>query len=415
MRRRDLIATFALSTALTTAGCGLLGPDNYAGPPTVSVDTGSPGSQTDAGDDQTDAMGDPDGGTMADAGSMDDTGSPTDGIPALGNGKDALSSIRVNTIAGGGAGLANPTDIEFNPEADDQLWAVNRKNSSTVVISKASTDDRSSETYDGLGSSHFMSKPAALAFGQPGFMATAQQEDEKTQPSTPKDFMGPTLWTTDLETFDSGHHGHMDMLHNSPLASGIAWEEKNTYWVFDGYHDSVTRYAFNMDHGPGGQDHSDGVVRRYIEGKVSIAEGVPAHLDLDRETGLLYIADTGNNRIARLDTSTGEVGPRVTPNYDGTDQAKVVGAKSETLIDGSEAGLEKPSGLELHDGHIYVSDNATSTVYAFTLEGELVDSMDVSMFVDAGSMMGLALDTENRIYLVDSKKNRILRLAPIGN
>ena len=77
---------------------------------------------------------------------------------------------------------------------------------------------------------------------------------------------------------------------------GIAWEKDNVYWVFDGYHSSITRYDFNEDHGPGGTVHDDGTVSRYVEGKVKRVANVVSHMEMDRESNLLYVADTGNNR-----------------------------------------------------------------------------------------------------------------------
>lgn len=425
---RSLKICSVLLLALVTAGCGANDQDDDD--PVVLQDGGSTsedGNSMDPGMSDTGTMSDT--ATSADGSVTDDTGggsdpdsgpgpdadpSPSDGIPALGNGRDAINSIKITTIADDAQGLAGPRDVEFNPESPDQLWTVNRNDHSTVILFDPGTDEQSAEKYNNFGNRHFMAKPAALAFGQPGFMATAQQEDEKTQGpnGTPADFMGPTLWSTDLSTFDGGHGGHMDMLHNSPLASGIAWDEGNAYWVFDGYHGSLTHYDFNSDHGPGGSDHSDGVLRRYVDGKVGIEKGVVAHLDLDQETGKLYAADTENQRIVVLDTDTGQTGPRVTPNYDGTDQAKMVDAQLTTLIDDSE--LTKPAGLELHDGHLYVTDNASSTIYAYTLDGEQVDSMDVSKFVPEGSLNGMALDDQNRIYVTDAQNHRILRLEPVG-
>ena len=159
-----------------------------------------------------------------------------------------------------------------------------------------------------------MPKPAALAFGKPGFMATAHDTDQVTQASTPADFMGPSLWTTGDE-FEGGHESHMDMLHNSPDATGIAWDRENIYWVFDGYHRAITRYDFRADHGPAGSDHRDGITARYVDGELSYEKGVSSHLELDHTTGLLYIAETSAGRIAVLDTQTGTKGSSVSPNY----------------------------------------------------------------------------------------------------
>lgn len=340
-------------------------------------------------------------------------GSTDQGYPALGDGSGDLSSVQVDTIVDSEAGLDGPWDLAFNPENRDQLWIVNHDDSSTVVVTGPGTEEQSIQKFDGPGHTHFNSEVASLAFGKPGFFATAQQEDEKTQPSTPADFMGTTLWTSDLSIFDAGHGGHYDMLHNSPNASGIAWEQANAYWVFDGYHDSITRYDFNEDHGAGGADHSDGVVRRYVEGEVGFEEGVVSHLAFDQESDLLYIADTANQRVAVLDTSTGEVGDRMPrdKNYDGSDQRYVNGASIGTLIGGSDSSLQKPAGLEMHGGLLFVGDNATSTIYAYDLGGNMIDSLDISSEIAEGAMQGLTLDAEGRIYVTDGAEDRVVRLS----
>jgi sugar lactone lactonase YvrE len=226
--------------------------------------------------------------------------------------------------------------------------------------------------------------------------------------------MGPSMWPTDLEHFDAGHGSHLDMLHDSPLASGIAWDKENAYWVFDGHNGSLTHYDFKGDHGMGGADHSDGVVKRYVEGEVSVVNGIVAHIEMDRETGLLYAADTGNNRLAVLDTSTGSGGLPNRHPYDGGNLIMVHDAQVDTLVDGSDVGMVQPAGLALHDGHVYVGDNGSSTIFAFDLEGELVDSLDLSDRIAPGAMMGLELDADGQIFVVDSEENAILRLSAKG-
>lgn len=336
------------------------------------------------------------------------------GLEVLGAGEDSIDAVEISVIADASNDLDGPRDVAINPEATDQLWIVNRNDNSVVVVSDAGTDEQSSEYYKSLGSDHFLSKPAALAFGAPGVMATAQQEDEVTQPTTPADFMGPSMWPTSLDDFDAGHSSHYDMLHNSPLASGIAWDTGNAYWVFDGHHGSITRYDFQDDHGMGGADHSDGVIHRYVEGQVSIVNGIVAHLEEDHSTGLLYIADTGNNRLAVLDTNTGEEGDTITKNYDGARQNMMDGAEMSTLVDGSDVGMVQPAGLALHDGHVYVGDNGSSTIYAFDLEGELVDSLNLSDRITPGGMMGIELDAGGHLYVVDSEENSVLKISPKG-
>jgi hypothetical protein len=253
-----------------------------------------------------------------------------------------------------------------------------------------------------------MPRGAGLAFGQPGRMATVHEEHDITQPTTPADFMGPTLWPTDLELFDAGHASHLDMLHNSPDAVGIAWETGNVYWVFDGYHESLSRYDFHMDHGPGQEDHSDGEMLRYAEGEVSYVAGVPSQLAFDPASKLLYVADTGNARVAVLDTQTGRRGRPVFPNYDGGAQYQVNDADVRTFVG---EGLERPSGLALRDGVLYVGDNATSKLYAFDLEGRLLDWLDLTGQVRDGGLMGIDADAEGRLYVVDGVADAVLRIS----
>jgi DNA-binding beta-propeller fold protein YncE len=202
------------------------------------------------------------------------------------------------------------------------------------------------------------------------------------------------------------------MLHNTPNGMGIAWEDDHVYWVFDGYHSSITRYDFGQHHGAGGTDHGDGIVARYVEGEVDRKPDVPSHMEYDPETELLYIADTGNKRIAVLDTTTGTDGANITPNYDSPagNQYEVVGADISTLVDGEEHNMTRPSGLALHEGVLYVSDNKRANIMAFDpTTGELLDYLSLELPEDA--LMGITFDVDGNLWFTDAVDDRIVRIS----
>jgi len=87
-------------------------------------------------------------------------------------------------------------------------------------------------------------------------------------------------------------------------------------------------------------------------------------------------------------------------------------ATIETLVDGDAVGLVRPSGLEIRNNTIFVSDNATSKIYAFDLNGKLLDWLDLSSEVEEGGLMGLAIDVDGNLWAVDNVENRVLRISP---
>lgn len=330
----------------------------------------------------------------------------------LGGGLHDSDAVTIATILGPEE-LREPTDVALRLDAPTpELWITNRAASSVTVVRAPGTAEQMATQHAALGNTHFLPKPAALAFGAPGFMATIHETDEITQFNTPADFMGPTLWSSDPALFDGGQPSHLDMLHNSPNGVGIAWERDNVYWIVDGYHRSLTRYDFALDHGPGQHDHSDGVISRCVEGMISYLPGVSAHAEMDHETSLLYVADPGSSRVLALDITSGTRGATLFPNYDGAEMYSVDNATLMTVIEGSEVGLVQPSGLAIHDDMIFVSDAATSVIAAFDLESyELVDWISIADVAPPGSLRGIDFDSEGRLYVADVSGSRVLRIA----
>lgn len=340
-----------------------------------------------------------------------DAGSAETGLAVLGLGSHSIDFVAVTELANADDWIDTPRDLAVHPVIANQIWVAN-ENTTIAILSGTDTDAPVGDPRGSFGASHFLTRPAGIAFGQPGRMATAPEMDEVTQPSTPEDFMGPTLWPSDADVFDGGHASHLDMLHNSPNSVGIAWEQGNAYWVFDGAHRSLTRYDFVADHGPGGEDHSDAIVERYAEGQVGYVENVSSGLEMDRDAGLLYVADTGNNRIAVLDPNGATRGGWLAPNYDGSEQFMMNGGSLTTLVEGSEVGLERPSGLALADGLVFVTDNATSRIYAFDRDGALVDYLDLSSLIQTGGLMGIDIEPSGDLVIVDAVGSRVFRIGP---
>jgi hypothetical protein len=239
--------------------------------------------------------------------------------------------------------------------------------------------------------------------------------------------MGPTLWNSDPDIFGESNPdaieyltdlygmpvdlgSHIDMLHETPLCMGIAWENENIYWVFDGSTGSIDRVDFKDDHGMGWDDHSDGIIGEFAKGEFSRVEDVPSHLAFDPTTAYLYIADTGNSAIKVLDTTSGTRGsdlPRMEP---GTQHYEMDDALVWTLIDGADHGMEQPSGLALFEDTLLVTDHATGKIFAFDLEGELVDWIDTDRGSD--SLMGIVARSLDDIWFVDARTEQVIRFQP---
>jgi hypothetical protein len=331
-----------------------------------------------------------------------DSGTPTptpSSVPEFGD-------AEIQIIATAEHGLYEPRDLEFNNADSSQLFITNRGDHSISIIHEFFSSSPTINNYAGPGSQHFCAKPAGLAFGTPGIMATIHEEDQITQASTPWDFMGPTLHDTALPLFDAGHRSHIDMLHNSPNGVGIAHYSGNAFFVFDGLHESITMYDFQTDHGHGGNDHTDGVVRRYVEGEVSYVPDVASHLEVSGD--LVYIADTGNRRVAVLDPTVGYLGSAISPNYDGSDQRRVEGGSIETLVDGDSHGLSLPSGLAIHDGRIFVSDASDGEIVAFDMDGTELGRIDTG----PSGIMGLTVGPDGELYFVNGTQETVGHVAP---
>ncbi|MCO4748425.1 MAG: hypothetical protein KC912_26790 [Proteobacteria bacterium] len=339
------------------------------------------------------------------------------GLDVLGGGLNTLDSVQVEVLATSADGLNSPSDVSINPRTPGEIWITNFADNSIIRMN----GDTLVGKFGAPGSEHFLASPSALAFSDFGNFATAQDTDEVTQSFTPADFMGPTLWD-DSDQFDGGHAGHLDMLHNSPNGGGIAWESDNIYWYFDGAHSSLTRYDFADDHGYGGSDHSDGIIDRYAEGLVRHNKGTPSHMDY--VDGIIYVADSGNQRIVSYDPTTATRQGLIGPDYDGVEMTGHVGGDMFEMSIGSLApvldengretvaptSLGVPSGLEVVEGIIYVSDFGTGNILALSLDGELIDWVPTGR---VNALAGLDVDENGNILVIDMVSHELLRISPL--
>jgi hypothetical protein len=329
----------------------------------------------------------------------------------LGWGDGSSGSIKLVTILEGESLLREPADLAFNPEKPTELWVVNRRDNSVAIVQDPGEETMSADRVRDPAASHFMNRPPALAMGKV----------DKTWGQTfgvcgdndglgHDEFMGPALFTTMLDVFakqtPGGLGSHLDMLHSTSFCRGIAHARDNVYFVFNGQKGSIDRYDFAEDHGPGNDDHSDGEILRYVEGELTGVTDVSSHLAFDAAKELLYIADSGTGRILTLDTASGEEGPSFSGAEPTEGRRSIEGAKLTELV--AKGKLKQPSGIELYDDVLFVSDTATGQFHAFDLKGKLLRSVDTGL--PDGSLSGFEIGPDGRIYLVDRLAERVLRI-----
>ena len=311
-----------------------------------------------------------------------------------------------------------PTDLAFNPDKPTEMWITNHLDDSVIIVEDPGLPDESWERRRDPAAGHFMPHPPAIAFGAtspewgPTFAVCPDADNSGENPQDPT-FMGPALFSADLDIFaeqtPDGLGSHIDMLHSTSFCRGIAHVLANIYFVFNSQKKSLDKYDFHKDHGPGNDDHSDGEIFRYVQGAVAGVKGVPSHLAYSPEDLGLYVADTGNQRIARLDTTSGTIGA----TFPGEEPA------SRRLIDGAvitdvvpAGNITSPSGIELHGGLLYVTDSADSRFLVYDMNGQFVRALVTGL--PAGTLAGFNFGPEDgKIYFVDMLGGGVFRIDPL--
>lgn len=330
------------------------------------------------------------------------------------------------------------TDLDFDP-VTGRLWVVLREpyeglpcnsfadpgcaaleGSTVELVDPTGSDAPVAEWKRDTNAWHFMRRPTSIAFGvadpanpsAAAWFATCGEFRTGNFTSGGPNFMGPAHWTSDPAVYPftgpGGNGSHLDMLHATPFCMGTAHEAEAVYWVFNGNVGAIDMYDFAEPHVAGGADHSDGVIYRYAEGEFQYAPEVMSHLDFHEGSGWLYVADSGNRRIARLDPASGTRGPQFSPIYEElADAAAFEGATVETVV---SEGLELPSGLEVVGDEIYVADHATSVLYAYDLDGALLNQFDTGL--PPNSLAGIVVGPDDKLYLADQRAGAVYRLEP---
>lgn len=323
------------------------------------------------------------------------------------------------------------TALAFDPLRSGELWVTLRRTPSNrpcletarsgcaalegqIALVQAATSAAPLMTIKKDGNAwHFMRRPTSIAFGDNGNLSTCGEARTDNYEDEAIDYSGPVLWSSDPAIFgvtpEPGQNGtHLDMLHDSPFCMGLAHERDNVYWVFNGKLGAIDRYDFHAPHVIGGEDHSDGEFTRYVEGQLERVPEVPSHLALDRDRGQLYIADTAGARIVRLAIASGVPGADV-PTLDPIAVHRRMDAVTlEQVV--APGLLGAPSGIALASDRLVVTDNATSRIAWFELDGTPLGSVDTGL--SPGSLSGIALGPDGKLYLSDLLMGTAYRVEP---
>lgn len=318
--------------------------------------------------------------------------------------------------------LTTPVDLAFHPDQQNrpnELWILNQgyynSGGHTVIASNATGSNTTHQSIKDGNAWHFMALASAMAFGDNGNWATSQDILDANRSGY--NFTGPTLWSSDLSVYgqignppNANYNGsHLDMVHQTPYGKGIAHEKDNIYWVFDGYSNTVTRYNFNTDHGPGQDYHGDAEVHVFEDVTVFRDPNLPSHMVMDKQNGWLYIVHTSGKEILRLDVNTGsrsQTLPKIS-NEPLADYASFTGATVETIVD---QGLQKPVGIHIHNDILLVSDNATGEIILYDMQNDFAELGRIALPYTSPDIMGITVGPDNSIYFVDYSGKKAYRI-----
>jgi len=193
---------------------------------------------------------------------------------------------------------------------------------------------------------------------------------------------------------------------------GIASEKDNVFWVYDDFSNDIVRYDFAEDHGPGNSDHDDGELIRYQGmGLSAINQDIVNHLVLDGEKKWLYFVDGGNQRVLRLDITTGTATPapssflqqEVLASYQ-----KMTGFSWEEVV---ITGLVQPAGIDIIDDKLVVTDHFNGDIVFYDVN--TIPAFEIGRIqTNEPGIMGAVIGPNGKLWYANANLNKVVKIEP---
>ena len=319
-------------------------------------------------------------------------------------------------------GLITPRDLDFHKDPDRQyeLWVINENNvgnrnhgGSTVTYYNAGQENQWAEYRKDSWSGHFMHPASAIAISENGtFANTLDVQDANNQGGY---FTGCSLWDSDTSIYARVHQNdgmlgsHIDMIHQSPYSEGIASAGGNVYWLFDGFHNAICKYDFVAPHEEGGDNHSDGKVWRHSDVAVDRVPGLSSHLEIDPVSGWLYIADTGNQRILRMDPNSGVFAQNLPPYGESLALYWRMTGTDWNIV--ADTDLTYPTGLDIYDNRLLISDFSNGDIIIYDITQDPVVELGRIETGLNNEIMGLNVSPDGDIWYVCTNANQLYQIT----
>ncbi|WP_168735686.1 cadherin-like beta sandwich domain-containing protein [Cohnella fermenti] len=256
-----------------------------------------------------------------------------------------------------------------------------------------------------------LSNPSAIAIDGSGNIYIADTDNNKIRKIT-----GGTI-TTFAGTGDYGFAGEGLQAINAELRSptGVAVDAAGNVYVADKYNNRVRKIAtdgvITTIAGTGSSDYSGD------NGDATAAElSSPSGVAVD-SVGNVYIADTSNHRIRKVDTA-GKI-----TTVAGTDDSGYSGDG----VPADETRLYYPNAVAIDAaGNLYIADTYNNRIRKVDTDGIITTvagssstdgySGDGDMAVDAqlNEPEGVWVDGSGNLYIADTDNNRIRKVIPNG-
>ena len=313
--------------------------------------------------------------------------------------------------------IDQPRDLDFHPNGD--LWVINtgteNSGGSTVKVGSPGAAGQTSLKKQDGNAWHFMSLPSSIAFNNNGDFATSTSVLSANHNGST--FTGPSLWSSDplIYAVDHGpgtNGSHLDMLHESPHSMGIASEKDNVFWVYDDYSNDIVMYDFAEDHGPGNDDHDDGRIRRFPGmGLSAINQDIVNHLVLDADKKWLYFVDGGNQRVLRLDITTGTAIPAPSSfllQETLAEYQKMTGFSWEEVV---TIGLVQPAGIDIIDNSLVVTDHSNGDIVFYDVS--TIPAMEIGRIqTNEPGIMGTVIGPNGKLWYANATLNKVVKIEP---